>query len=88
MCFHNFGTGDPDDITALQKSVLYDIRDEETTISIPLDNTFQEEVKRGLSGTNYRLLLVPNSVSMSQFSTLHEAYGLGIRVLGTGGGPP
>ena len=88
VCFRYGGLGDPDDATSLQKSALYEIRNESIPIIIPLDSAFQAQTKSGIGGTNYRLLLVPNGVNPAQFSTFHEAYSLGIKVIGTGGGPP
>lgn len=88
VCFHYSGLGDQDDVTDLQKSQLYDIRDGDVLITIPLGPKFMEELKGGSRGTLYRLLLVPSNVAMSQFSSLHEAYRLGVQVIGQGGGPP
>jgi hypothetical protein len=88
VCFHYSGLGDRDDVADLQKSQLYDIRNEDILIVIPFGPKFMEEMKFGDRGTTYKLLLVPNSISMNQFSTLHEASRLGVKVIGQGGGPP
>jgi hypothetical protein len=42
----------------------------------------------GLRGTTYAILLVPKEVSLGSFSTLRQAEGLGVKVIGAGGGPP
>jgi hypothetical protein len=88
VAFHAIGSIDPFDVSTLQKSALYDIRDEEMEVAIPLDSAFRDDYKHGFRGTNYMLLLVPRGTTMADFGTIHQAQALGVKVLGTGLGPP
>ncbi len=65
---------DPLEANDPYKSSLYEIRDEMIDLQILVPPTFMQ---RGL-GTNYALLLIPKGVSTNQFSTLHQAQGLGV----------
>ena len=87
-CFHYYGIGDAKDSPNISKSALYDIVDQPyLDITIPFNQQFEEERKKG-HGSNYALLLVPNGVKMDQFSTIHEAEALGVKMIDTGAGSP
>jgi hypothetical protein len=89
IAFHYYGMSDVDDVSTLQKSNLYDIKDQEAiNILIPVTDVFREEMAHAGWGTNYGLLLVPNGVSMDQFSTIRQAKALGVKVMQTSSGPP
>jgi hypothetical protein len=87
-CFRYHGTADILDATGLQKSGLYDIKDEALKIEMPWDSSFIDTIKRGEVETSCSLLLVPNGVTMDQFSTLRQAEAIGVKVLQTVAGPP
>jgi hypothetical protein len=89
VCFHYVSRGDYVDSANLQKSRLFEIRDELETIPIPVDSAFVYEWQtQNISPTSYFGLLVPNDVSMDQFSTLRQAFALGVLSLGGKAGPP
>jgi hypothetical protein len=87
VCFHSV-VGDPMDSNPLSKGGLYEIRNERITLRIPWNQTFQEEVVRPLSGTNYVLLMIPKSVSAEQFNSVNQAIAVGAIVVETRAGPP
>ena len=88
VMFHYSGTLDRYDVSGLSKSQLYDIEQGYVLIMISPTSGFLDENHRGIAGTTYLLLLVPNRISMSQFETIHQAQRLGVVVLGGGEGPP
>ena len=86
VCYPYFGVGDPIDVTDLHKSGLREITDGEIEITAALP--------RLVSGTaavaqrlNFSLLLVPNGVEMNQFSSLRQAFRLGVVQLEIASGP-
>jgi hypothetical protein len=87
VAFRYFGNGDILDSRDLQKSGLYDIKDESITIFIHLDQSFVETMRRE-RGTSYYLLLVPKAVQMDQFTTPREAESLGVKLIDGRSGPP
>lgn len=88
LCLHYDGTQDYVDAPGLQKSALYEIRDVEVEMIITADEAFVKDFKSGMKGTNYIAILVPKGVSMDQFSTLRQAFALGITGRGSVYGPP
>ena len=80
VAFHASGLKDGFDVNSLQKSSLYDIIEGQTRVIIQLDKQFLDELHSGVSGTNYVLVLLPKSINMNQFSTLHEAKALGAKI--------
>jgi len=88
VAFRYYGNGDIKDASNLQKSGLYDIENGKITIFIHLDEQFMRTMQHGEIRTNYFLLLVPNKVQPSQFSTLRQAESLGAKILQGGAGPP
>jgi hypothetical protein len=88
VMFHYSGAQDKYDVSGLSKSRLYDIEHGSFPIVIQPTANFLDENHRGLSGTTYLLLLVPQQIGMSQFETIHEAQRLGVIVLDGGEGPP
>jgi len=88
VVFHDPGTSDTRDVEISDKSNLFDIAGGDIRIELVLGNKFMSEVSKGYTGTKYAALLVPNKVSMGQFSTLREAESVGIKIIGGGFGPP
>jgi hypothetical protein len=88
VAFHSFGTTDVEDVRDLQKSSLFEIRDDYIKIVFPVNDTFMAEVAKGYEGTAYTALLVPNGVRMGDFQSLREAHKLGVTDIGGGIGPP
>jgi hypothetical protein len=83
------GLIDINDAPNLQKSNLFDItNNREIRIKIKMNEEFVDELRKGHLMTNYSILLVPNGVTMDQFTTLRQAKALGIKVMETRGGPP
>jgi len=87
VAFHWIPLRDVADVTELQKSRLFDIKNAEIEIGIQTDNKFIDETKR-MRGTAYVLLLVPNGITMDEFVTLRQAYLLGVKKLDGVSGPP
>lgn len=88
VAVHYDGKQDILDTKNLRKSNLFDIVSFPTTIVIPLDDKFIQEVKDGIRGTNYFLLLIPNGVSVDEFETLRQARRLGVELVTSSSGPP
>lgn len=89
VSFHYLGTTDVDDVDNLQKSNLYDIRDDAIELYIPVNEAFRQEIAHGGSGhTNYHLLVVPKERSMGDFTTMRQAKALGAKVVSIGSGSP
>lgn len=89
VAFHYAGIIDVDDVDDLQKSSLYsiDAKNQHLLVAIPLDQRFRAELQIG-TGTNYRMLLMPDGVNTDKFSTLSQAKALGALDLGGASGPP
>jgi hypothetical protein len=88
VAFFHIASVDAYDEEGLQKSSLYEIRDEPIEIAIPWSDTFRKMVLQGDTGTNYVLLLIPKGVSMPDFETLHQAEALGVKIEAIYAGPP
>jgi hypothetical protein len=89
IAYHYVGDIDVLDVDDLQKSALYDARQGIEIILIKANSTFIEEFTSGKhTRTNYMLLAVPTKLGNPQFSTLRQAYALGIQTLWSGTGPP
>jgi hypothetical protein len=89
VCYHNRGTIDTRDISDLQKSSLHDLRDEDVQMTIQLNTKFMDEyLKQGWTNTNYVAIVVPNGVTMDQFSTMRQAFSLGVLSVSGVVGPP
>jgi hypothetical protein len=86
--FRYFGTTDVKDTGELNKTDLYDIYPGDNTLVIVWNNKFIEELNRLQGGTNYGVMLVPNGVGMSQFSTIRQAESMGVIIIGRASGPP
>jgi hypothetical protein len=89
IAYHYVGDIDVMDVSELQKSALYDARRGAEVILIKASNTFIAEMASGLHfRTNYVLLAVPAKLGNPQFSTLRQAFALGIKTIWGGTGPP
>ena len=89
VAFHAIPPQDYMDNHNLQKSELHDIaNDDEIQILIPAGEKFVSEFSAGMRGTNYSVLLVPNGVNMSDFSTLRQAVAMGVILGKHHSGPP
>jgi hypothetical protein len=81
VAFHYRGNVDVNDAGGLQKSKPYDYRKGTQFLSIEPDQIFSDEVRRGLSGTNFAAFNVPEGITEDQFSTLRQAYKLGAKLI-------
>jgi hypothetical protein len=81
IAFHYYGNVDINDAPGLQKSKPFDFRKGVQLMIIEPDEAFKDEVKRGMSGTNFMTLDIPAGVTEDQFSTLRQAYKLGARLM-------
>jgi hypothetical protein len=90
VALHSDGSKDPDDVEILARSAEHDIVDGNVPILLPVTERFRADYGPLLHwvGTGYLLLLVPKPVSMESFETIRQAKALGVKVVGTGGGPP
>jgi hypothetical protein len=89
IAFHYSGTTDFTDVKQLQKSALYDVRQGTELIMIQADNDFVDEVvNKKQTGTNFMLLTIPLALGTPQFSTLRQAFTMGIQIVWSGTGPP
>ncbi len=88
VCYLYTGLVDVLDLDELQKSVTYDIRNERMNIGIPLNDKFTKKIKEGMTGTIYVILLVPAQIRTDQFTTLRQAYALGVKKIQAVRGPP
>ena len=88
MCFRWNGVGDVLDAEGLQKSDAITIRSERISILIQTDSKFYESVMRDSGCTDYAVILVPNEVNTTMFSTLRQAYALGAQKVWYGSGSP
>lgn len=70
----------------LQKSGLFDIAQPVVPMSMPLSPEFVAHLSD--ESAMFVLLLVPDGVEMSQFSTLRQAKGLGVQIIGAAGQKP
>lgn len=88
VAFHYYGDGDVKDTTGLQKSGLFDIGTGQQKILIRPGDEYTQALLKGDHGTFYALLLVPNGITLAQFSTLREAQRLGALDISDKIGPP
>ena len=86
VCFPYYGVGDPID-TVVYKSDLRDIVEAEIEVTAQFPRSFLAPGIEVKTTINYVLLLVPNGVTMDQFSTLRQAIALGVKQLQMVGGP-
>jgi hypothetical protein len=89
IAFHYNGTTDFTDVKQLQKSALYDVRQGTQIIMIQADSDFIEDVtSKKQIGTNFMLLTVPAKLENPEFSTLRQAFSMGVQIVWNGTGPP
>jgi len=89
IAFHYTAETDFTDVSDLQKSAVYDARKGTQIIMIKANDKFIDEFRSGKHNrTNYMLLAIPTKLGNPHFSTLREAYALGIQTLWSGTGPP
>jgi hypothetical protein len=72
----------------LLKSAAHDLHSGSETFLIPVTPEFVTRMKKGVPLTLYYLLILPKSLSVTQFSTLRQAYSLKVLVSYIGAGPP
>jgi hypothetical protein len=88
VAFHYSGATDVKDVSALNKTNLYDIGPNDITMVVEWNQAFLDEMAHGVHGTSYMALLVPNTVRMDEFSTIRQAEAMGVKVIGRVAGPP
>lgn len=89
IAFHYSGTTDFTDVKQLQKSALYDVRQGTQIMMIQADSDFIDDVtNKKQIGTNFMLLTVPVTLGNPEFSTLRQAFAMGIQIVWNGTGPP
>jgi hypothetical protein len=88
VAFHDFGKTDMRDISDLSETGLYDIVAGDIQMMVQFSGQFISEFGNGARGTNYVALMIPKTVSPSQFATIRQAESMGAIVIGRGSGPP
>ena len=69
------------DAPGLQVGNLYDITADQTRLMAKWGDSFNRyRVEKGATGLNIALLIVPNGVQPSQFTTLRQARALGVKI--------
>jgi hypothetical protein len=84
ICFFHLASQDWTFDNNLSKSGLYEIRNSDMEIGIPLTAEFLKELQHGASPSVFVLLAVPRGVGPNQFSTVKEALDLGGKILSEG----
>jgi hypothetical protein len=81
ICWNHLASQDFTYDTNLSKSGLYEIRDEEILMKIPLTVEFLTEMQTVDVKPSYLLLAVPKEIRADQFSSINEAEQLGAKIL-------
>lgn len=81
------GTTDIADVD-IWKSQVHDFHIGTDRLNIEVDDKFMDLVNKGVAPTYYFIIVVPKTLSSSQFKTLREAEALHCVVIQIGAGPP
>lgn len=87
VALHYKGDADIMDVSDIQVSAPYDFRLGVQALFIKPDQHYLDEVRAGLKGTQFFLLMTPTTISRDQFHTLRQATTLGAKILWGGIAP-